>query len=140
MTYSVAKLAQILSNFLFYFKNIFWYYYVHVTIEIRRLDSRVVFTLDFWTSVRYALGHEFEPRWHQMLYSWFYLVCLIWYYYLSVKFVMWIVKQKIENKRNLFLTIEIRLLFGSKVFIQLKINYLTSFYSQFVRLIKSMAS
>ena len=27
----------------------------------------------------------------------------VWYYYLSVKFVMWIVKQKIENKRNLFL-------------------------------------
>ena len=25
----------------------------------------------------------------------------VWYYYLSVKFVMWIVKQKIENKRNL---------------------------------------
>ena len=38
-----------------------------------------------------------------MLSSWFYLVCLIWYYYLSVKFVMWIVKQKIENKQNLFL-------------------------------------
>ena len=36
MTYSVAKLAQILSNFLFYFKNIeHWYYYVHVTIEMR---------------------------------------------------------------------------------------------------------
>ena len=27
---------------------------------------------------------------------------MIWYYYLFVKFVMWIVKQKIENKRNLF--------------------------------------
>ena len=27
---------------------------------------------------------------------------MIWYYYLSVKFVIWIVKQKIENKRNLF--------------------------------------
>ena len=37
-----------------------------------------------------------------MFSSWFYLVYLIWYYYLSVKFVMWIVKQKIENKRNLF--------------------------------------
>ena len=31
--------------------------------------------------------------------SWIYLV------YLTVKFVMWIVKQKIENKRNLFLKI-----------------------------------
>ena len=28
---------------------------------------------------------------------------LIWNFYLSVKFVMWIVKQKIENKQNLFL-------------------------------------
>ena len=27
---------------------------------------------------------------------------LIWYYYLSVKFVMWFVKQKIEIKINLF--------------------------------------
>ena len=27
----------------------------------------------------------------------------VWYYYLSVKFVMWIVKQKIENKIKLFL-------------------------------------
>ena len=37
-----------------------------------------------------------------MLSSWFYLVYLIWYYYLSVNFVVWIVKQKIENKWNLF--------------------------------------
>ena len=37
-----------------------------------------------------------------MLSSWFYLVYLIWYYYLSVKFVMSIVKQKIENKRIFF--------------------------------------
>ena len=42
------------------------------------------------------------PSTTSMLYSWFYLICLIRYYYLSVKFVMWIVKQKIENKRNLF--------------------------------------
>ena len=55
-----------------------------------------------------TLRPEFEPRWHQILFrsqaqhSWFYLICLIRYYYLSVKFVMWIVKQKIENKRNLF--------------------------------------
>ena len=27
-----------------------------------RLDSWVVYTLNSWTSVRYALGHEFEPR------------------------------------------------------------------------------
>ena len=33
-----------------------------------RLDSQVVFTLDFWTLVCYALGHEFEPRWCQTLF------------------------------------------------------------------------
>ena len=33
--------------------------------------------------------------------SLFYLVYLIWYYYLSVKFVMWIVKLKIEHERIL---------------------------------------
>ena len=38
-----------------------------------------------------------DPSTTSMLSSWFYL---IWYYYLSVKFVMWIVKQKIENKWN----------------------------------------
>ena len=42
------------------------------------------------------------PSTRSTLSSWFYLVYLIWYYYLCVKFVMWIVKQKIENKINLF--------------------------------------
>ena len=66
-------------------------------------------------TLRHALGHEYEP-WvaansfldpstTSMLYLWFYLVYLVWYYYLSVKFVMWIVKQKIENKRNFFLNV-----------------------------------
>ena len=32
------------------------------------LDSRVVFTLDFWTSVHYALGREFESWWRQTLF------------------------------------------------------------------------
>ena len=59
----------------------------------------------------HALGREFEPvmtnsfsdsSTTSMLCSWFYLVYLIWYYYLLVTFVMWIVKQKIENKQNLF--------------------------------------
>ena len=44
----------------------------------------------------------FDPCTTSTLSSWFYLVYLIWYYYLSVKFVLWIVKQKIENKINLF--------------------------------------
>ena len=54
----------------------------------------------------HALGHEFdEPWWQQTLFwtqaqhlhfLWFNLVYLIWYYYFSVKFVMWIVKQKID--------------------------------------------
>ena len=32
------------------------------------LDSRVVFTLEFWTLVCYALGREFEPWWCQTLF------------------------------------------------------------------------
>ena len=72
-----------------------------------RLDSRVVFTLDFWTSVRYAravsssLGDVklfFGPK--HNIYALF--MILFGLFDLSVKFVMWIVKQKIENKRNLF--------------------------------------
>ena len=43
-----------------------------------------------------------DPSTTSTLYSWFYLVYLIQYSYLSVKFVMWIVKQKIENKLALF--------------------------------------
>ena len=46
--------------------------------------------------------HFFGPKHNIYAFSWFYLVYLIWYYYLSVKFVIWIVKQKIENKQNLF--------------------------------------
>ena len=42
-----------------------------------------------------------DPSTTSMLSSWFYLVYLFWFYYLSVKFVMWILKQKLENKRNL---------------------------------------
>ena len=58
----------------------------------------------------HALGPEFEPWWWQILFwtqakricfllnsIWF-----IWYYYLSIKFVMLIAKQKIENKQNVF--------------------------------------
>ena len=41
------------------------------------------------------------PKHNIYAFSWFYLVYLIWYYYLCVKFAMWIVKQKIENKQNL---------------------------------------
>ena len=44
-----------------------------------------------------------DPSTTSLLSSWFYLVYMIWYYYLSVKFVRRIVKQKIENKLNLFL-------------------------------------
>ena len=53
-------------------------------------------------AVSLSLGDDklfLDPNTISKLYSWFYLV---WYYYLSVKFVMWIVKQKIENKRYLF--------------------------------------
>ena len=40
------------------------------------------------------------PKHNIYTFSLFYLVFLIWHYQLSVKFVMWIVKQKIENKQN----------------------------------------
>ena len=43
-----------------------------------------------------------DPSTTSTLSSWFYLVYLIWYHYLSVEFGKWIVKQKIENKLNLF--------------------------------------
>ena len=73
----------------------------------RRLDSWVVLHLALIIGMLcHALGCEFGPWWRQILFwtqaqylcflhdSIFYL---IWYYYLSVKFIMWIVKQKIEN-------------------------------------------
>ena len=56
-----------------------------------------------WVQASMTSNSFLDPSTTSMLYLWFYLICLIWYYYLSVKFVMWIVKQKIENKRNLFL-------------------------------------
>ena len=48
-----------------------------------------------------TMHHALDPSTTSML--WFYLVYLIQYCYLSVKFVMRIVKQKIENKRSLYL-------------------------------------
>ena len=38
------------------------------------------------------------PKQNTYNFSWFYLVYLIKYNFLCVKFIMWIVKQKIENK------------------------------------------
>ena len=56
----------------------------------------------------HALGREFELRWQHSLSdpsttSTFFhdSIWFIWYYYLSVKFVMWTVKQTIVNKQNL---------------------------------------
>ena len=42
----------------------------------------------------------YRPKHNIITYFMIHLCFLVWYYYLSVKFVMWIVKQKIENKRN----------------------------------------
>ena len=83
--------------------------------SVRVLDARIAewYHNRLWPSVHgdmpWAMSSSLsdgklflDPSTTSKLYSWFYLVCLIWYYYLSVKFVMWIVKQKIENKRNLF--------------------------------------
>ena len=43
------------------------------------------------------------PKHNNYAFLWFYLVYFIQYHYLSVNFFMWIVKQKIENKRNMFM-------------------------------------
>ena len=87
-------------------------FFIYLWTWMGRLNSWVVSHLALIIgTLCHALGHEFKHRWLQtlfrtqaqsMLSSWFYLVYLIWYYYLSVKFVIWIVKQKIENKQNLF--------------------------------------
>ena len=63
-----------------------------------------------------------DPSTTSTLYSLFYLVNLIQYYYLSVKFVIWIVKQKIENKRNLFVKTCKILVYGLRGFIFIQ-NY-----------------
>ena len=71
------------------------------------LDSWVVshLALNIGT-LRHALGHEFEPHWRQTFLdpstSMLFMIrfgFLIQYYYLSVKFVIWIVKQTIEHLR-----------------------------------------
>ena len=52
-----------------------------------------------WVPASVMTNSFLDPSTTSTLYSWFYLV---WYYYLSVKFVMWIVKQKIEIKKKIF--------------------------------------
>ena len=59
-------------------------------------------------TLRHALGREFDKLFFgpkHNIYALFMILfgLFVWYYYLSVKFVMWIVKQKIENKIKLFL-------------------------------------
>ena len=80
---------------------------------VPRLLRGVILGSEHWYPVS-ALGREFEPCDYKLfldpsttsaLSSWFYFVNLIWHYYVSVKFVMWIVKQEIENKWNLFLKV-----------------------------------
>ena len=84
-----------------------------MSVTMGRLDSWVVShsALNIGT-LRHALGRALEPWWWQtlfwpkhniydffmILFGLFDLILL----YLSVKFVMWIMKQKIEKKRNLF--------------------------------------
>ena len=53
-------------------------------------------------AVSLSLGYDnfFWPK--DNIYTLFMILFGLFDYYLSVKFVMWIVKQKIENKRNLF--------------------------------------
>ena len=73
----------------FYDGNYLWSFVLSHSKYGRR-DSQVVFALDFWTLVCYALGHELEPWWWQLffgpkhnIYAYFhdfYLIHLIWYY------------------------------------------------------------
>ena len=55
-----------------------------------------------WVQASVMTNSFLDPSTTSTLSSWFCLVYLIWYYYLSVKFVKWILKQKIEIRRNLF--------------------------------------
>ena len=66
-----------------------------------RLRSSVCCTMPWALSS--SLGDDrlfLDPSTTSMLSSWFYLVYLIWYYYFSVKFVMWIVNRKLKIKEN----------------------------------------
>ena len=56
-----------------------------------------------WVQALGSTNSFSDPSTTSTLSSWFYLVYLIWYFYLSLKFVMWIVKQKIEIIRKFFL-------------------------------------
>ena len=91
-------------------------YLVGFVKEVLILQFRGAWIAEFyhtwlWSSVHCAmpwavslsLGDDklfLDPSTTSTLSSWFYLVYLIWYYYLSLKFVIWIVKQKIEIERN----------------------------------------
>ena len=90
------------SIFLMWFSIIGW---LNSTMAIQgRLDSWMVSHLALNCSMwHHFLDHEFVPwRWQTLYwtehnkyaFSWFYVVYLIQYYYLSVKFVLWIVKLK----------------------------------------------
>ena len=59
-----------------------------------------------------------DPSTTSTLSSWFYLVYLIWCYYLSLKFAMWIVKQKIGNKQK------IKTLYAILSLLRLRIGFL----------------
>ena len=79
-------------------KNKSWVKYKKM---LRCLDSWVVSHLALNISLlHHALDHDQDT-----IYVFFMIVVgfLIWYSYLSVTFVMWIVKQEIKNKQNLFL-------------------------------------
>ena len=56
-----------------------------------------------WVRGSVTTNSVLDPSTTFTLSSWFYWVYLIWCYYLSVKFVVWIVKQNIENIRCFFL-------------------------------------
>ena len=74
------------------------------------LDSRVVFALNFWTLVHYALCSEVTPRWQELffgpkqnIYAWFhdfFFIYLNWYYIICMSYLS--LNCETENKQNLF--------------------------------------
>ena len=82
-------------------------WHCYISLCLGRLNSWVVsHSALIIGKLCHALGCEFKPWWWQTLFrTQAQHLCFIhdsiWFICLS-KFVMWIVKQKIENKRNLF--------------------------------------
>ena len=100
-SYLLTYLLTYLQRKFLFWPELNYYFWEHLNIWV---VSHLVQCVMPW-AVSLMRNSFSEPSTTSMLSSWFYLVYLIWYYCLSVKFVLWIVKQKIENKWKLFLKI-----------------------------------